>query len=529
MMLDGKNRIGFQISAEGNQTFKVFSPVKGELLPQLFYSSTREELFNAISKAKQAQRVYRTKSNEEKAAFLRAIADEIDNRAEGIINTAALESGLTRGRLTGECMRTTNQLKLFAQVVEEGSWVEATIDPSDPNRAETPKPDIRKMLVPLGLVGVFTASNFPLAFSTAGGDTASALASGNAVIVKAHPYHAGTNELVANAIVEAAQKTGMPDGIFSSLNAVDFSIGRALVTHPDINAISFTGSFKGGKALHDLAQTRKDLIPVFTEMGSINPVVILPEQLEKLPSELAQTLASSIVLGSGQFCTNPGFMVVMKGKGLDELKSKLKESIEACIPQLMLHPNIRIAYGEGLDKFNAFANFKTLAIAKAEPKENESGAAVGYIAAKDFILKPALAEEVFGPFSLLVECDDRNEVLEVLGVLKGQLTTTVMGTDNDVKTYQDIVDRLRDICGRVIFNGVPTGVEVGYAMHHGGPYPATTDARFTSVGVDAVRRFARPVAFQDAPDEYLPVELKNRNERNIWRKINGQLSRESVT
>ncbi|GET25584.1 aldehyde dehydrogenase (NADP(+)) [Prolixibacter sp. NT017] len=527
-MLDGKNRIGFQASAEGDQTFKVFSPVKGDLLPQLFYAATAEELNKAVRKAKQAQRVYRTKSNEEKASFLRAIADEIDNRAEGIINTAALESGLTRGRLTGECMRTTNQLKLFAQVVEEGSWVEATIDPADPKRA-APKPDIRKMLVPLGIVGVFTASNFPLAFSTAGGDTASALASGNAVIVKAHPYHAGTNELVANAILEAAKKTGMPDGIFSSLNAVDFSIGQALVTHPDINAISFTGSFRGGRALYDLAQTRKDLIPVFTEMGSINPVVILPEQLEKKPLELAQTLASSIVLGSGQFCTNPGFMVVMKGKGLDELKLKLKESIEACIPQLMLHPNIRVAYGEGLDKFNAFANFKTLATAKTEPKENESGAAIGYMAAKDFILKPALAEEVFGPFSLLVECDDEDEVLEVLESLKGQLTTTVMGTDNDVKTYQDIVDRLRDIGGRLIFNGVPTGVEVGYAMHHGGPYPATTDGRFTSVGVDAVKRFARPVAFQDAPDEYLPPELKNRNERNIWRKIDGQLSRESIT
>lgn len=527
-MLDGKNRIGFQASAEGDQTFKVFSPVKGDLLPQLFYSATAEELNKAVSKAKQAQRIYRTKSGEEKAAFLRAIAEEIDNRAEEIIDTAGLESGLTKGRLTGECSRTTNQLKLFAQVLDEGSWVEATIDSADPKRS-APKPDIRKMLVPLGIVGVFTASNFPLAFSTAGGDTASALASGNAVIVKAHPYHAGTNELVANAIWEAAKKTGMPDGIFSSLNAVDFSIGQALVTHPDINAISFTGSFRGGRALYDLAQTRKDLIPVFTEMGSINPVVILPDQLEKKPSELARTLASSIVLGSGQFCTNPGFMVVMKGKGLDELKSTLKESIEACVPQLMLHPNIRVAYGEGLNKFKAFANFKTMAIAKAEPKENESGAAIGYMAAKDFILKPALAEEVFGPFSLLVECDDRNEVLEVLGVLKGQLTTTVMGTDNDVKTYQDIVDRLRDICGRLIFNGVPTGVEVGYAMHHGGPYPATTDGRFTSVGVDAVKRFARPVAFQDAPDGYLPVELKNRNERNIWRKVNGQLSRESVT
>jgi len=527
-MTDGKNRIGFSLSAESNSTFNVYSPVKSEMLPEAFHTATREELDLAVQRAQQAQLVYKAKSSEQRAAFLRAIADEIEHNLETIIARSELETGLPKGRLTGECARTTNQLRLFAQVVEDGAWLEASIDLADPERMPLPKPGIRKMLAPLGVVGVFTASNFPLAFSTAGGDTASALAAGNAVIVKAHPYHAGTNELVSDAIIEAAKKTGMPDGIFSSLNAVDFSIGQALVTHPGVKAISFTGSFKGGKALYDLAQKRDELIPVFTEMGSINPIVILPEQLATKAADLARRLASSITLGSGQFCTNPGFMVAMKGKGLDEFKVELAKTIEASIPQLMLHPNIRAAYGNGLDKFKAVTNFKMLADAGTGSKEDESCAAVGSVSAKDFIENPALSEEVFGPFSLLVECENEDEMLAVLRHLKGQLTTTVMGTDDDVKNYESVVDRLQDICGRLIFNGVPTGVEVCYSMHHGGPYPATTDSRFTSVGADAIKRFARPVAFQDAPDDYLPVELKNRNERNIWRRIDGRLSKDNI-
>jgi len=527
-MIDGNNRIASGLSAEGDDTFRVFSPVKGELLPEVFYSSTQAELDIAVKKAQQAQASYKNKPGKERVAFLNAIADEIERNADEIVARAELETGLSRGRLTGECARTTSQLHLFAQVVENGSWLEASIDLADKERAGVPKPDIRKMLIPLGVVGVFTASNFPLAFSTAGGDTASGLAAGNAVIVKAHPYHAGTNELVANAIMAAAKKTDMPDGIFSSLNAVDFSIGQALVTHPGVNAITFTGSFRGGKALYDLAQKREAPIPVFSEMGSINPILILPEQLETNFNQLAQNLAYSITLGSGQFCTNPGLIITMKGKGFNEFKAELTKNIETGAPQLMLHPNIRDAYRDGIGKLEVFPAFGMLASGTTDPQENESRAAVGEIQAKDFIGHPALSEEVFGPFSLLVECENEQEVLMVLENLKGQLTATVMGTQDDVMSHKDIVDHLHDICGRLIFNGVPTGVEVCYSMHHGGPYPATTDSRFTSVGVDAIKRFARPLAFQDAPEEYLPTELKNRNERNIWRRINGQLTKDHI-
>lgn len=527
-MIDGQNRIGFQKSSKGTQSFQAFSPVKETLLPETFTAATEEELNEAVAKAVAAQKVYARFDKSKRAEFLRQIADEIEALGDALIERAVLESGLPAGRITGERGRTANQLRLFATVVEEGKWVEASIDVADPDRQPLPKPDIRKMLMPLGVVGVFGASNFPLAFSTAGGDTASALASGNAVVLKAHPYHPGTNEMISGAIISAAEKTGMPDGIFSSLNALDFSIGKALVLHKDIKACAFTGSYHGGKALYDLVQTREDIIPFFAEMGSINPVFIMPDKLRKQGAELGATMAGSITVGCGQFCTNPGFMVVIDDPSNEAFYTALGEKIKEIAPQPMLHPNIKKAYQGALEYVKAHGALGILGATEAEATGTTSGALVAKVAAGDFLADEKLAEEVFGPFSLLVVCKDSSEAEAVLAQLQGQLTCTVMSTDDDVAAHGALIDALRDIAGRLIFNGVPTGVEVNYSMHHGGPFPATTDARFTSVGVDAIKRFARPVAFQDAPESYLPVELRNGNEFGIWRRVDGKMSNGAI-
>lgn len=526
--MDGKNRIGNKIMASGSDTFQAYSPVSASSLPETFYTATKEELDMAVTQARAAQVLYKKLSAEKRAAFLRQIALEIEALGDTLIDRAVLESGLPKARITGERGRTMGQLNLFADIVAEGSWVEAVIDTANPERQPAPKPDLRKMLMPLGVVGVFTASNFPLAFSTAGGDTAAALAAGNAVIVKGHPYHPGTNELVSQAIVLAADKTGIPAGIFSSLNAVDYAIGEALVLHPGIQAITFTGSYRGGKALYDLAQQRAVPIPVFAEMGSINPVVLMPGKVAAAPQAVADALAGSITLGAGQFCTNPGLIIAMQGSGLDLLEARLAEKMAACAPQIMLHPNIRKAFDAGLEKASQQNDVVMLSTSTQEASGMQAPAAIAKVSATAFIAQPILAEEVFGPFSLLVVCADVDEATQVLNNLSGQLTATVMATEEDVPSYTALIDQLQEISGRLIFNGVPTGVEVGYAMQHGGPFPATTDARFTSVGADAIKRFARPVAFQDAPQTYLPVELRNENTRYIWRKLDGKLSQENL-
>lgn len=527
-MIQGKNYLGNELSAEGTVSFKTFSPVSLQKLPELFVQATAAETDLAVGKAQQAYSVYKRKSGKEKATFLKAIADEIEALGKVLIERACAESCLPEGRITGERGRTVNQLRLFASVLEEGSWVEASIDTALPTRLPAPRPDIRKMLQPVGPVVVFTASNFPLAFSTAGGDTASALAAGNPVIVKAHPYHAGTNELVAGAIVRAAQKTGMPDGVFSSLNAIDFSVGQQLVLHPEVKSVAFTGSFQGGKSLFELAQKREEPIPVFAEMGSVNPVVLLPEKVKTDSGKLAATLASSINLGAGQFCTNPGVLIALKSEETELLKSELAEQISKLKPERMLHQNISKNFE--LKTAHFFGNQEVAKFAESTEAASElkGQPVVASVSGKDFIKNPDLAEEIFGPFSLLIECDGTNELTQVLKAFKGQLTASVMGTSGDILQFRSQIEILQEVVGRLIFNGVPTGVEVSYSMQHGGPFPATTDSRFTSVGVDAIKRFVRPVAFQDAPESYLPDELKDANPLNIWRRIDGQISKEPI-
>ena len=527
-MIHGKNFIGSELSAEGSGSFQTFSPLNLTELPELFVEATKMETELAVAKATDAYKTYKKKSGKEKAAFLRAIADEIELLGPELIGRACAESGLPEGRITGERGRTVGQLRLFASVLEDGSWVEASIDPAMPERKPMARPDIRKMLQSVGPVVVFTASNFPLAFSTAGGDTASALAAGNPVIVKVHPYHAGTNELVAGAIIRAAQKNDMPDGVFSSLNAFDFSVGQWLVLHPEVKSVAFTGSFVGGKSLYELAQKREEPIPVFAEMGSVNPVLLLPEKVKENTAKLVATIAGSINLGAGQFCTNPGVLIALKSEETEVFKTELANQISQLLPEKMLHQNISKNF-ERKAKY-IFENKEVAKLAESEKlsAELQGRPVVARVSGSDFIANPNLAEEIFGPFSLLIECDGTEELIETLKTFRGQLTASVMGTSGDITTFRTQIELLQEVVGRLIFNGMPTGVEVGYSMQHGGPFPASTDGRFTSVGVDAIKRFVRPVAFQDAPDSYLPDELKDTNPLNIWRRVDGQLTKESI-
>jgi len=527
-MIQGKNFIGSDLSAEGTVTFQTFSPIDLQQLPELFVQATETEVEQAVAKSVTAYEKYKKTSGKQRAVFLRSIAEEIELLGSSLIERACAETGLPEGRILGERGRTVNQLRLFASVLEDGNWVEASIDPALPERKPLARPDIRKMLQPIGPVVVFTASNFPLAFSTAGGDTASALAAGNPVIVKVHPYHAGTNELVAGAIIRATQKTGMPDGVFSSLNASDFSVGQQLVLHPSVKSVAFTGSFNGGKALYDLAQKRKEPIPVFAEMGSVNPVLILPEKIKENPQSLATTIAGSINLGAGQFCTNPGVLVALKSAETETFKSALAEQFRALAPQAMLHENIFRNYERKTGEIFAEAVVDKLSESVPGSSALKGRPTVAKIAGADFLANPRLVEEIFGPFSILIECAGEAELVDVLKNFDGQLTGSVLGAGNDFANYKSHIQVLQGVVGRLIFNGVPTGVEVCYSMHHGGPYPATTDGRFTSVGVDAIKRFVRPVSFQDAPDDYLPDELKNANPLNIWRRIDGELSKETI-
>ncbi|ELR69001.1 Ketoglutarate semialdehyde dehydrogenase [Fulvivirga imtechensis AK7] len=527
MALHGKNRIGFELLAASEEFVHSYDPKAGKALDK-FYLATEDEVALALDKAAQAFDSYRYYSGKRKAEFLEAIADEILALGDELIETAMKESGLPEGRIIGERGRTMGQLRLFAQLVSEGSWVDATIETAQPDRQPLPKPDIRKMLCPVGPVVVFAASNFPLAFSTAGGDTASALAAGNPVIVKAHMSHLGTNELIAGAISQAAEKTGMPDGVFSSLNGRGSSLGQALVKHPVVKSVGFTGSFNGGMALYRAAAQREEPIPVFAEMGSVNPVVLLPGKLKKVAEEVAKQYAGSITLGVGQFCTNPGLILGIAGDEMDTFIRVLGKEIQAIAPATMLNEAIHKSYQEGKKKMLEQKGVQLAGAAKDEEGNFLGVPTVARVSGADFLSNPGLHEEVFGPFSLVVTCSGKEELREVILSVKGQLTSTIMAEENELSDYQEIVYAAANIAGRVIFNGVPTGVEVCHAMQHGGPFPASTDGRFTSVGTDAIRRFARPLAYQGFPEDALPDELKSNNPLGIWRKVNGELTREAV-
>lgn len=527
-MITGKNYIGKQQSARGNKQFKTFNPVSNIENETIFYEASSEEIDEAVHLAYEAFTCYRDYSGQRKSEFLHAIADEIEALGEELINTYCAESGLPQGRAMGERGRTVFQLRSFAELVKKGDWVEANIDTALPDRAPLPKPDIRKMLVPLGPVVVFGASNFPLAYSTAGGDTAAALASGCPVIVKSHPMHAGTGELVASAIVKAAEQTGMPNGVFSNLNSSGIEVGVQLVRHPMVKAVGFTGSIRGGRALYDLAATRDEPIPVFAEMGSVNPVVFLPEALSQRGASLAKTYAGSVTLGTGQFCTNPGLLFGLQSEALENFVTSLADEIVKIEPGCMLHPNIIGAYEANKKKAMSQQGLKLVAEYTDATGHNVARQAVTTVQGDTFLKNPTLHQEVFGPFTMVVQCKDAAQLEAIISQLEGQLTGTLIAEGDEIKGYTGVVEALKNRVGRIIFNGVPTGVEVCPSMVHGGPYPASTDSRFTAVGIHSIKRWVRPFSYQDWPNDSLPAALKDENPLGIVRLVNNELSAEPL-
>ncbi|SDD71121.1 NADP-dependent aldehyde dehydrogenase [Mucilaginibacter pineti] len=487
-----------------------------------FSEISKEEIAQVMQLSHAAFEEYQKTTPEQKSLFLEAIANEIEALGDALINKASEETNLPAARLNGERGRTTGQLRMFAQMLREGSWVEATIDTAMPERAPLPRADLRKMLIPLGPVVVFGASNFPFAYSTAGGDTASALAGGCSVVVKAHPAHAETSEMVYSAIKKAIASCNMPENIFQHVHGNSFETGKALVQADHTAAVGFTGSTAGGKALYDYSSQRKNPIPVFSEMGSINPVILLPDTLQHNAKDLANQYTGSITLGMGQFCTNPGLMIAIESEGLHEFINHLGAGIEAVQPAKMLHAGIHTAYNK---KSHAALDQTGVTLVKQAAKEAndiEASPAIASVKADVFLQNPLLHEEVFGPYSLMVICADEAELTAVLKAVSGQLTVTLMGTDTDFANHPALIQVLPSIAGRILFNGVPTGVEVCNSMVHGGPSPATTDSRFTAVGINAVKRWVRPVCYQNCPDNILPPALQNANPLGIWRMTDNE-------
>ncbi len=493
----------------------------------MFNDSTYTEIETIMQDAWKAFHIYRKFSLNQRAAFMKAIAVEMENCGDELIHTAMQETNLPEARLRGERARTIFQLNSYAEACEKGDWLEARIDTAIPDKTP-PKPDIRKMLVPLGPAVVFGASNFPFAYSTAGGDTASAFAAGCPVIVKAHPAHAKTSELVANAILTAAQKCNMPKGIFAHVHGAGFEVGKALVMHRHTKAVGFTGSFTGGKQLFDWGNQRKEPIPVFAEMGSVNPVFLMPEKLSSSANEIANMYAASVTLGAGQFCTNPGIIIGIESDALTTFVHDLGKAIQKINPAPMLHPGIVTAYKK--NKSNALLQEDVHLVAESETdvKENEGLPTIATASGQAFLNNSVLHQEVFGPYSIIIRCKDMNEMIAVAKNLEGQLTSTLMATENDIKENDELAEAVKNICGRFILNSVPTGVEVCLSMQHGGPFPATTDSRFSSVGADAIKRFARPIAFQNWSNHLLPDELKDENPLKIWRTVNNELTKNVI-
>ena len=501
-MLTGKNYVGHELSAENTSVFESINPATEEK-NEKFHIATRKEVNQAVEKAQRSFLEYSAKTEEERAVFLEAIGDEILELGDKLIITYCQESGLPEGRAKGERGRTIGQLMAFASYIRNENWKDSFEDKADPKRTPMPKPGLLRTSIPIGPIAVFGASNFPLAFSTAGGDTASALAAGCPVVVKGHPSHPGTGELVASAIITAAKKTGMPDGVFSHLNSNDIEVGTLLVEHPGIKGVGFTGSLKAGRALYDLAAKRDEPIPVFAEMGSVNPVIVSAAAMQKRTQELAQQLAGSFNLGAGQFCTSPGIIFTVENEKLDDFEKELVSANSQIDAQCMLNKGIRQAFNR--DKNDLVSNPNITVLTEAEDMEgNMVAGSIVKVTAENFLENNKLQEEVFGPFTMLVACKDIKELNKAVESLQGQLTASLMAEKEEFNELKTTVQLLQHKAGRIIFNSMPTGVEVSPAMTHGGPYPASTDSRFTSVGIPAIKRWLRPVSFQDFPEALLP-------------------------
>lgn len=522
--VSGHNYIAGTRSARGSNTVQSHDANTGEALPYRFHQATVEEVSAAAEAAATAYPIFRNLSAARRAEFLDAIATELETLDDTFIALVCRETALPAGRIQGERARTSGQMRLFANMLRRGDFYGARIDRALPDRQPLPRPDLRQYRTGLGPVAVFGASNFPLAFSTAGGDTASALAAGCPVVFKAHSGHMATADYVADAITRAARKTDMPDGVFSLLYG---SVGEALVKHPAIQAVGFTGSLRGGRALCDMAAARPQPIPVFAEMSSINPVLLMPEALKARGEKIASELAASVVLGAGQFCTNPGLVLGIRSPEFSAFLERFGSLMGEQNPQTMLNTGALKSYCHGLDNLRAHAGITHLAGAAQQGNQARPQlfkADVSLLINGDELLQ----EEVFGPTTIVVEVADHAELLRALHGLRGQLTATLIVEDSELNTLTEVLALLEQKVGRVLFNGYPTGVEVSDAMVHGGPYPATSDARGTSVGTLAIDRFLRPVCYQNCPDSLLPEALKNANPLGVARLVDGASSREAL-
>lgn len=525
MTLEGLSIIGRNRANRAGKAVPAINPATGADLPTSFHWATNEDVTRAAELAAKAFAEYRRWPAARRANLLRLIADLIEKNAAALVERANLETALPAPRLQGEIARTCGQLRLFATLIEEGWWLDARIDHANPERKPLPKPDVRSMLQPLGPVAVFSSSNFPFAFSVAGGDTASALAAGCPVIVKPHQGHLGTSEAVGLLVQQAAREAGAPEGVFSLLFGPGRDVGMALVKHPLIKAVGFTGSRAGGRALMDAAAARPEPIPVYAEMGSINPVFILTGAMKQNAEALATGLHGSVTLGVGQFCTNPGLVFIEPETATQTFLQKLEALMAATPTGTMLTPSICSEYHTGIERFSKTNGVRILTPADTSKRNGDAKATLFATTGETFLKNHELMEEVFGPSTLVVHCGSKDQMLAAAEKLEGQLTATIHGTPEDFAANADLLAILETKVGRLVCNGYPTGVEVCHAMNHGGPYPATADGRSTSVGTRAIVRFARPICYQSFPDSALPDELKESNPLGIWRLIDGQLGK----
>lgn len=518
MKLEGLSLLGGSRGGRGGKVFTGVNPVTGAALPVEFHSATTTEVEVAANLASEAFVGYSRWSGKERLALLQRIAELLEANAALIVERGNLETALPPARLQGELARTCFQLRFYGEAAASGLCVGARIDRAEPNRKPQPKPDLRSLMIPIGPVVVFGASNFPLAYSVAGGDTASALAAGCPVIVKAHPAHPGTSEIVGQLVQQAVRDLNAPAGVFSLLIDAGHEVGTTLVKHPLVKAVGFTGSRKGGRALMDLAAARPEPIPVFAEMGSVNPVFLTASALNSKAEEIATGLHGSVTLGVGQFCTNPGLVFVEAGAGANKFLARLEELMKSTQAGTMLTAGLCAAYQQGVEKFSRSPGVKCAARVAADPgaSKAQAGATLFVTNAETFLKNHALMDEVFGPATLVVECPSRTAMLAAANQLEGQLTATVHAAAEEA-VPRDLIEILTRKAGRLVFNGFPTGVEVAHAMTHGGPYPATSDGRSTSVGTRALERFLRPVSFQNFPDAALPVELQESNPLQLER------------
>jgi alpha-ketoglutaric semialdehyde dehydrogenase len=521
--MKGTQLIGKNESAQGEDIFKAVNPLDGETLEPAFHEATPTEIDDAFELACGAAKFMAESTGEDRCRLLNAIADALEEDADAIKERVGLETGYPQPRLDGELGRTVMQLRVFGRVAEDGNWVSARIDTALPDREPLPKPDLRRMLVPVGPVVIFGASNFPLAISVAGGDPASALAAGCPVVTKGHPSHPGASELVARAVLRGVERAGFPEGTFSMLQGSGNDTGRLLVEHPAARAVAFTGSLRGGRALFDIAAARPNPIPVYAEMGSVNPQFVLPGKLNADPVAFAEGLFASVTMGNGQFCTCPSLVFVPEGEGIQSMIERYLELVSGSAGAPLLNAGIAAAFEAGIGRWQNIQGIELLASGSLEAAEIGAAPVMARISLEDFSSnKELLMEEIFGPSVLLVACPGKESYVAAAGLFEGQLGTSIHGHEEELSEAGELLSVLSEFSGRVCVNSFPTGIEVCDSVHHGGPYPATTDAQHTSIGTAGIARWGRPVSYQNIPQGLLPEALQDTNPLGLLRLVDGE-------